>query len=539
MSDKIRGIMPTRNILVELSRYKIGTYAYIINRHALLRPDQEAFVYGPERVTYSKFNARVNSLVHALKALGVKKGDSIGILSWNCLDYVIVYGAAMKGGFVLSRFNPRLGTDELDYLINYSEANTIFIGPEFVEMIDSLRSKLANVKNFISIEDRAPNTTFIQDLLTTYPGEEPDVQIEENDLLHIIYTSGTTGVPRGAVYNHRQVWEDARVLVMNFGLQPTHKHVQISPMFHIAGDTILRSVLYVGACNIIQKFFDPAVTLQLIQDEKATHMMIVPTHLVAMLAVPDAAKYDISSIKLMWYGASPMPLEVLKRGVETFGPIFAQGYGQSESGPAISHLPREDHDALGGPEERILASAGQPDIGVQVRIVDEKNKDVAPGEVGEIIARSQHIMLEYWKKPDDTSNTIIDGWLHTGDIGCYDEKGYIYILDRKKDMIISGGENVYPREVEEVLYRHPAVQEVAVFGIPDPYWIEKVHAVVSLKKGVNCNAEELIALCKKNLAGYKTPKSVEFIDSLPKNPSGKILKRELREKYWAGSGRSI
>ena len=531
--------MPTKYILQELSRYKIGTYAHIIHRHALLRPDEEAFVYESERITYFEFNARVNSLVHALKAMGVNKGDSIGILSWNCLDYAIVYGAAMKGGYVLSRFNPRLGTDELNYLINYSETNTLFVGPEMVEIAESLRPQLPKVKNFVSLEGHTPNMTYIQDVLTTYPSEEPDVQIEEDDALHIIYTSGTTGIPRGAVYAHRQAWEDGRTYIINLGIQPDDKHVQISPIFHIAGDTIFRSILYVGACNVIMKFFDPAAALQLIQDEKATHMMIVPTHLIAMLALPDVDKYNVSSLKFIWYGASPMPLEVLKKGLETFGPVFGQGYGQSESGPAICHLPKEDHDVLGSPEEKILGSVGQPDIGVQARIVDEAGNDVAPGEVGEIIVRSQHMMLEYWNKPDDTSSTIVDGWLHTGDMGCYDEKGYIYIVDRKKDMIITGGENVYPREVEEVLYKHPAVQEVAVIGIPDPYWVEKVHAVVTLKKGASTTAEELVALCKKNLAGYKSPKSVEFIDSLPKNPSGKVLKRELREKYWAGSGRRI
>jgi long-chain acyl-CoA synthetase len=523
--------MPVKYLLRELARYKIGTFAYIIHRHALLRPEKEAYVYGSERLTYAEYNRRVNSLVNALIGMGVNKGDSIGILSWNCLDYVIVYGAAMKGGYVLSRFNPRLGAEELDYLINYSEVNAIFVGPELAELTESLRPKLSRVKNFISLEGPYSNMTDLKQLLASSSDEEPDVQVDEDDGLHIIYTSGTTGVPRGAVYAHRQAWNDTRTYIINLGIQPDDRHIQVSPIFHIAGDTIYRSILYVGGCNIIMKTFDPAATLQLIQDEKATHISIVPTHLIAMMAVPDAKKYDVSSLKYIWYGGSPMPLEVVRRGLETFGPVLGQGYGQSESGPAICHLPKEDHGVLGTPEERRLSSVGQPDVGVQVRIVDEAGNDVETGEMGEIIVRSQHMMLEYWHKPEDTANTIVDGWLHTGDMGYYDENGYVYIVDRKKDMIITGGENVFPREVEEVLYQHPAVHEAAVIGVPDPYWVEKVHAVVCLKKGASATAEELIGLCKKNLAGYKSPKSVEFLEAMPKNAAGKILKRELREKY--------
>ena len=528
--------MPTKNILRELCRYNIGTWADIIYRNALLYPGQEAFVYGDTRITFSEFNTRVNKLIHALQAMGVKKGEVIGILSWNCLEYADVYGAAMKGGFIASPFNPRLREDELEYIINYSEANTIFVGPELLEVANSLRPRLPKVKNFISFEGSAPSMIAHHDLLASHSGQEPDVQVDEDDPVCIIYTSGTTGVPRGALYTQRRFIEDSKTLVIDMGLQPGHKRVLITPLFHVAGNTHFRSSLYIGGCNIILKFFDPAATLQIIQDERATHMDFVPTHLVAMLNLPDLNKYDISSMKFLWYGASPMPLEVLKKGMKVFGPIFAQGYGQSESGPAISHLSKEDHNVLDRPEkeQKKLMSAGRPDIGVQVRIVDDEGNDVKPGEVGEIIVWSKHIMVEYWHKPDDTRANIVNGWLHTGDMGYYDEEGYIYIVDRRKDMIISGGENVYPREVEEILYRHPAVLEATVIGIPDPYWVERVHAVVVTKKGASTTAEELIAFCKERIAGYKAPKSVEFVDSLPKNPAGKILKRELREKYWVG-----
>jgi long-chain acyl-CoA synthetase len=526
--------MPKRNILSELSRYKIDTFAHIIHRHALLQPDQEAFVYGSQRITFSEFNARVNSLIHALLVMGVKKGDVIGILSWNCLGFAEVYGAAMKGGFIASPFNTRLKERELEYVINYSEANSLFVGPELMEMANQLRPHLPKVKNFISLEASVPGMIYHRDLLTNYSKAEPDVQIDEDDPVCILYTSGTTGMPRGALYTQRCLIDDTETVVIDMSLKPGHRHVQITPLFHIAGNQHFRGFLYIGGCNIIMKFFDPAATLQTIQDERATHVDIVPTHVAAMLNLPDLDKYDISSLKFLWYGGSPMPLEVLKKGMKVFGPIVAQGYGQTESGPNISHLSREDHNVLDRPEkeQRKLRSAGKPDIGVQVRIVDEKGNDVQPGEVGEILARSKHIMVEYWHKPEETNTTLVNGWIHTGDMGYCDEEGYLYIADRKKDMIISGGENVYPREVEEVLYQHPTVLEAAVIGVPDPYWVERVHAVVVTKKGASTTAEELTAFCKKQIAGYKTPKTVEFVDSLPKNAAGKILKRELREKYW-------
>jgi long-chain acyl-CoA synthetase len=520
-------------LLKELSRYNIGTWADIIYRNALLYPDQEAFVYEDTRITFSEFNTRINKLINALRKMGVKKGDVLGILSWSCLEFVEVYGLTMKGGFIASPFNPRLGASELEYIINYSEANTIFVGPELLEMANSLKPRLKKIKNFISFETSAPGMTAFDELLKSSSAEEPDIQLDEDDPICIIYTSGTTGTPRGALYDQRRFIEDTKTLVIDMGLQPRDRRVQITPLFHIAGNTHFRSSLYTAGCNIIMKFFDAAKTLQIIQDERATHMDFVPTHLVAMLNLPEAEKYDLSSMKFLWYGASPMPLEILKKGMKVFGPIFGQGYGQSESGPAISHMSKDDHNVLDKPqkEQNKLRSAGRPDIGVQARIVDDKNKDVEPGEVGEITVRSKQTMVEYWHKPEDTKANVVGGWLHTGDMGYYDEEGYIYIVDRKKDMIISGGENVYPREVEEVLYQHPAVLEAAVIGIPDPYWIEKVHAVVVTKKGKTTTPEELIAFCKKQIAGYKAPKSIEIVESLPKNPAGKILKRELRDKY--------
>ena len=529
--------MTDKLILKELCRYNIGTFADIIYRNALLHSDEEAFVYNSERITFAKFNARVNSLIHALGSSKVKKGDVIGILSWNCLEYADVCGAAMKGGFIASPFNPRLHSEELEYLINYSEANTLFIGPELVETVKHLRSRLPNVKHYISFGASAPDMVSHHELLATHPSNEPDMNVSKDDPFLIFYTSGTTGVPRGALYTHRRKLDNTRIKALEMGAKPGDRHIMVLPFFHIGGDSHVWPFFLVGGCNVImpQRSFEPDAVLQAIQEEKATDIQIVPTQLSALLSHKKLKKYNLSSLNRIYYAASPMPVELLRRGLEIFGPIFSQGYGQTESGPQITSLPRKAHQVLGRPleEQKVLRSCGQPSLGVHVRIVDEKKNDVESGKVGEIIAQSDSIMVEYWRKPEATREAIIDGWLHTGDMGYYDEKGFIYIVDRKKDMIVTGGENVYSREVEEVLYRHPAIADVAVIGIPDPEWVERVHAVVTLKVDATATENEIIVFCKEHLASYKAPKSVEFTGSLPKNPQGKILKRKLIEKYRA------
>ncbi len=535
--------MKERLILRELSRYAIGTWADIIYRNALLYSGEEAFVYGQERITFAQFNDRVNRLIHALHSMGVKKGDGIGILSWNCLEYCDVYGAAMKGGFIISPLNPRLQPSELDDLINYSEVNTLFVGAPFVEEVTRARPRLPGVKNYISIEGEFHGWVTHRELLKAHSEEEPDIQVKKEDPFLILYTSGTTGKPRGAVYTHERNIENTLTKALQIGCEAGDKHIMILPLFHIAGYSHFWVFFLTGGSNVMlrQRSFDPAVTLKAVQDEKATDLHIVPTQLVSMLALPDVNAYDLRSLKRMWYAASPMPVELLRKGMERFGPIFMQGYGQSESGPDITFFPRRAHDVLDcTPEEqKRLASCGQACLGAHVRIVDEQDRDVPPGTVGEVVVQSHRLMREYWRKPDETREAMRGGWLHTGDMGYYDQKGFIYLVDRKKDMIVTGGENVYPREVEEVLYRHPAVQEAAVIGVPDNVWVERVHAVIVLKEGAVTTSEEIIDFCKQNVARYKSPKSVEFVESLPKNPQGKILKREIRETYWAGRERKI
>ena len=529
--------MEERFKMQALCRYQVGTYADVINRNAILYPDDEAFVYQSDRITFGQYNERINTLVHALHASGTQKADVIGILSWNCLDYMDVLGAAMKGGFIASPFNPRLQPDELEYLVNYSEAKVLFVGPEMVDAVKMLKPKFPKVHTYIALEQSTEGMHFHQDLLKTHSNAEPDVFVEPDDPMIIFYTSGTTGLPRGALYTHRRKLEDTRLFVYELSLSPGSREIMAIPLFHIAGSSYVLAFLYGRGVNIIypKRSFDPAATLKMIQEEAATDIHIVPTNLVSMLSLPDIGTYDLSSLKRIWYAGSPMPVEVLKKGMDILGPIFMQAYGQSESGPLVATLSQKAHQVLDRPpeEQRILASCGKPVPGVHVRIVDKDKKDVALGDVGELVVKSRSLMSEYWKLPEETEKTIIDGWLYTGDVGYYDQDGNIYLADRKKDMIISGGENIYPREVEEVMYQHPAVQEVAVIGVPDSYWVERVHAVVVLKPGSSVTEKELGDFCKQHMARYKAPKSFEFVASLPKNPQGKILKRELRGRFKA------
>lgn len=527
--------MAHKFLLRELSRYEIGTFADIIFRNAYLHPEDEAFVCGSDRISFAQFNAQANSLINALHSLRVKKGAVLGILSWNCLEYMNIHGAAMKGGFISSPFNPRLHRKELEYIINYSETEALFIGPEMVETVDRLKPLLTGVKHFVSIEGSHGEMIAMKEMMEAAPSDEPEPEVRQNDPVFIFYTSGTTGVPRGALYTHIRKLNATRIKNLEMGIRAGDRQVQVLPLFHIGGDSHVWPFFCVGACNVImpQRSFDPNDALRAIQDEKATDIQIVPPQLGAMMSEQAQKGYDMSTLKRIYYAASPMPAELLRQGLNMFGPIFSQGYGQTESGPQICSLPRKAHQVLDRPkeEQQILLSCGQPSPGVHVRVVDEDGKDVGPRVVGEIIARSHSIMLEYWRKPEETSEVIVDGWLHTGDLGYYDEKGFIYIVDRKKDMIVSGGENVYSREVEDVIYKHPAVAEVAVVGLSDPVWVERVHAEIVLADGIEVSEKEVIDFCKEQIASYKSPKTIAFVKALPKNPQGKILKREIKAKY--------
>jgi len=523
-----------QNLLQSMCRHRVGFMADLMLKNALLYPDRTAFVHENQRVTYKQYNDHVNQLVHALKDKGTKKGDVLGVLSWNSIEYADVFGASEKGGFITAPINTRLSVDEISYLINDSESRVLFIGREFKELVEKLRPAIPDVKHFIGLDYTDNYTENYSSLLSNFPSDEPETDIHPDDPLFICYTSGTAGLPKGALYTHGRFRESVMNFAINVPLANDCVYTGQMPLFHIGGIRGRAYLMTNAARHIILRKFDAKKFAQLISAEKVTEFGAVPTQIAMWMDLPDFEDYDFSSLKGIRYAASPMPFELLKKILKKFGPICCQGFGQTESGPSITFLKEPDHDVMSASDEerQRLRSCGRPAFGVQVRIVDENRVDLPPGQVGEIIAKSNHIMKEYWKKPEETRKKIIEGWLHTGDMGYYDKGGYIFLVDRKEDMIVTGGENVYPREVEEILYKHPAVRECSVFGIPDPKWVEAVHAVVALRQAMITTPEELMAFCKTKMTGYKAPKSIDIMDELPKNATGKIMKRKIKEKYW-------
>jgi len=371
-------------------------------------------------------------------------------------------------------------------------------------------------------------------LLSSGHGHEPVVVMSEDDVLSIIFTAGTTGKAKGAMRTHRHLLSDAVASAIELKVEYDEKVLITFPMYHVAcEDNIVRHSFLPNTFYIRKEGgFNPEQTLEYISKERITRCQMVPTMIHSLLQVPDVTKFDLSSLRLILYAGAPMPVELLKKALDVFPCGFAQLYGQTESGPFTTVLKPEDH-VLDGSEEKVkrLASSGKAALNYEIRIVDEEDNDVPVGEVGEIIGRSEAVMKGYWQMPEETAKKIKNGWLHTGDLGRLDEEGYVYIVERKNDMIISGGVNIYPREVEEVLYKHPAVSEASVIGVSDEHWGEVAKAVVVLRDGTAATDEEIIKFCGEHLAGYKKPKSVEFWKELPKSPQGKILKKEIREAF--------
>ncbi|MFC1824123.1 long-chain-fatty-acid--CoA ligase [Thermodesulfobacteriota bacterium] len=494
-----------------------------------------AFKDEGRELTFDQVNKRANAIVHALIDMSVRKGDRIAILMYNCVEYNELLFALPKAGFITVTLNYRLVGRELKYIIDNSESSTLIFGPEFTDTIEEIRPGLESVKNYIVV-DRAgkPRGEALEyeQLIDSHPTKEIESDVAETDVAYILYTSGTTGFPKGAMLTHKNIITNLFNQIFEVQPGPRDRAFNLAPLYHCAGQNIPMAFAFYGCPTMTLSQFDPGLVLETIKAEQPNVLHLVPAMQNMVLNHPDVGKYDFSCVELMMYGASSMLQSQLKQSIEIFGCKYIQFAGQTESGPLITCLRPEDH-AVDGPEHLIrrLGSAGREVKLTELKIVDEEGHEVPPHTPGEEIARGDNVMKGYWKMPEATANTIVDGWLHTGDICMKDEDGYVYYLDRIKDMICRGGENVYPREIEEVIATHPSIMEVAVIGVPDKRLQEEIMAVIAPKKGAVVPENEIVTLCEENLARYKKVRYVEFRQELPKNASGKILKRELRKKY--------
>lgn len=517
---------------------------YLINTAVREFPDNIAVVRSNVRLTFKQLDARVNRLANALLGLGFQKGDRVGILLKNCVEYIETDFALPKAGLVRVALNYRLGIKDHQYLINDSGSKVLIFGEEFAADVELMKANLPTVEKFICIgrnnrAARNADTLNYDRILEASVPDDPGIKIDEEDLHQITYTSGTTGNPKGVMISER-AWSSATInILLNYGpIDQNDVILNLQQLSHGAGYFVMPFFIR-GAANVLADF-EPARVFATVQNERVTVLKLVPVMLYQLMDSPDKHKYDLSSLKHIIYGGSPIARQRLVEALDFFGKKFSQLYGQAEVPMCLTTLSREDHLVEGTDEEiKRLESAGKPCLNVEVKVVDEDGVELKAGQKGEIVARGDHIMKGYWKIPAATADALREGWVYTGDIGYMDSKGFLFLVDRKKDVIISGAFNIYPVEVERIISTHPAVQEVAAIGIPDEKWGEAVKAVVVLKSGAAASAEEIISFCKRGGLGFRSPKSVDFIEAIPRNPYGKVDRKSLRRPYWSGFEKKV
>lgn len=510
----------------------------LLSESARHHPECDAVRWGSRRLSYGELDDRVNSLAAGLTELGLSTGDRIGFIMWNRPEVLEVLFAAFKLGLCVVPLNARFNSEEIVYHLGDPRASALVHGPEFREAVEKALDRTPSVRHVISLDGSRPASSTAavhdyEDLVAAHPGA-PDatVDVDPDAVCWLFYTSGTTGRPKGAMLSHANLMSVTVGWVADLmPLQPEDVTLHAAPLTHGAGFHALAAIAK-GSANLIPEkpAFDADATLELIEREGVTNTWLVPTQVNRLAQSPALADRDLSRLHSIVYGGAPFHVEDLKIAVERLGPVLVQVYGQGETPMTATYLRQREH-ILGDPDtEARLASAGYTRTGMEVRLVDENDQPVPTGELGEIVVRGPAVMSGYWERPEESAETLRGGWLHTGDIGKFDERGYLYVLDRLKDLIITGGSNVYAREVEEVLIGHPDVAEVTVIGIPDRDWGERVVAVVVPAEGTDPDGGALIDYCGSQLASYKKPKQVHFLSSLPVSAYGKVLKRELREQ---------
>ncbi len=502
-------------------------------------PDRDCMVFEGKRWTYARTGERVSRLAHGLGRLGVEKGDRLGILHVNCNQYVETYFAAAKIGAIFVPLNFRAKADELAYMIANAEVKVLFVGNRYMELVKGMLPELGSVEHCISIDEEQGEMISYEEVIRSSSPEEIFSEIGDEDITILMYTSGTTGRPKGVPLGHNAFASYVLENVDPANPDIEERNLLTVPLYHVAGIQAMMAAIYGGRTLVMMKQFEVKEWMETIQREKATRAMLVPTMLKRVIDDPDFSGYDLSSLKVITYGAAPMPFEVINKAIQVMPWVrFINAFGQTETASTITTLGPEDHIIEGTEEEkrkklkRLSSSIGRPLPDVEIKIVDEEGKSLSPMQVGEILARGPRIMTGYWRDEQKTAQALTrDGWLRTSDLGYMDEEGYIYLSGRADDMIIRGGENISPDEVEEVLHSNPKVEEAAVIGVPDTEWGQQPRAIVVLREGENSTQDEIIEYCRLRLAGFKRPRSVIFIDALPRNPMGKVLRKKLREEY--------
>jgi acyl-CoA synthetase (AMP-forming)/AMP-acid ligase II len=501
-----------------------------LHRSLQQNPDRPATICRDRVRTVAESVDRIAHLAGALAALGVQRGDRVGILALNSDRYHEYLYAVAWVGAAVNPVNIRWNPAEIAYSLRESDTRVLFVDDAFAPMIPALRQQFPELATVIYCGDGdLPADALDYETLITENQPVEDTRTGGDDLLGVFYTGGTTGHPKGVMLSHNNVLTSALGgLASGQFITPRGRMMHAAPMFHLAAFGAWTAACLAGSTHVIVPMFSPAEVMRAIAEHRVTDTLLVPTMIQMLVDDPAIGDSDLSSLVHLVYGASPMPGALLERARRALPAVgFTQGYGMTEMAPMVALLLPADHD-----NPALRGAAGRAAPHVEVRIVDTGGQDVPKGEVGEVVARGDNVMLGYWNRPDDTAAAIRDGWMHTGDGGRMDENGYIFIVDRIKDMIITGGENVYSAEVENALASHPAVAACAVIGVPDSEWGERVHAVVVLLPGQQATVDEIRTHCKTLIAGYKAPRSVDFVDALPLSGAGKILKRELRKQYW-------
>ncbi len=512
--------------------------SHILRRASAFYPGRTAVIDGAASLTYAELSGRVDRLASALRGIGLERGDRIAILDHNSLRYLEAYYACAQAGFAFMPLNARLAPAELEYIFADSQAKALMLSPALADVYEQVRDRAPSIEIVIALDFPATPAGYLdyEGLIGGARAEADLPSIAPDDTIQIYYPSGTTGDPKGVCLTDSNIFHCGVDSTISMDFRPGCVWLHSAPMFHLADALAVWSVPMVGGTQVSVSF-EPERVLELIERHRVT-ITSLPATLIAMIAnLPDIARFDLSSLTQIMYGGSPTPLGVLRKAAETFPEdMFVHAFGITETSGLACVLDPTEH-TLEVPPGGIhrAASAGHPTSYVEARIVDDDGNEVATGEIGEVAFAGPKIMKEYWRKPEATAAALKHGWYHTGDMGYFDDTSAVYLVDRKKDMIITGAENVYSVEVENALSTHPAVLEVAVIGVPDELWGEAVKAVVVPRPGHAVEAKDLIAHCRGKIAGYKIPKSVDFRDEpLPKTGPGKIAKRRLRDPFWDG-----